>query len=546
MKNSNKTLFWLVIFLALALRIVFLDRIPSSLYTDEVDQGYNAYSIMKTGRDEHGAILPVSLRSFGDWKPPLQTYLMIPFIYIFGLNETSVRLPSVLLGLGTIVLSYYLVKELFRDYRKAEKLALLVSFFLAISPWHLLQSRSAMLVVISLFFLEGGILFFVKGLNNSKYYILSSVFFVLSIYAYYGLRVVAPLIFLVLVLINRKQINFRQKEIILSMIIGLLMTLPLILSFINNPDVVFGRARTVSVFYDQGTKLRQWELISQDGAGASRLISRLFHNNLVMFGRNIIQRFLIHLDGRYLVVNGDHAPPFQIPNMGIIYPFDFFLIIIGLIVAYKRKFSSRNLLLWWLVISIIPAAFTYMTPAANRTFNAIIPFMVFLAIGLLSIFKKGQVFRPLIFSLIFSVSFAYFLRQYFLVLPADHADWWNGGMKETAKYVLSVSEKYDNVVFLDKDGMPYIYLLFYGKIDPNLYQKMALRNYHADEFGFERIEEYGKYLFPDNRKWQDVKNNLQPKTLYVVPAKDTDDGLDYLHEIRYPNGKLRYKLFGSR
>ena len=88
--------------------------------------------------------------------------------------------------------------------------------------------------------------------------------------------------------------------------------------------------------------------------------------------------------------------------------------------------------------------------------------------------------------------------------------------------------------------MPYIYLLFYGKIDPNLYQTTALRNYHADEFGFERVEEFGKYLFPDNRKWQDEKNNLQPKTLYVIPAKDTDDRMEYLHEIRYPNGQLKY------
>ncbi|MCJ7740926.1 hypothetical protein MUP32_06490 [Candidatus Microgenomates bacterium] len=259
-----------------------------------------------------------------------------------------------------------------------------------------------------------------------------------------------------------------------------------------------------------------------------------------MFGRNIIQRFLVHLDGRYLLLNGDHAPPFQIPNMGIIYPFDFFLIIIGIIVAYKRKFSSRNLLIWWLVISIIPAAFTYMTPAANRTFNAVIPFIIFPAIGLLQLFKKGQILRPLIFSVIFSISFAYFLRQYFLVLPVDYADWWNWGMKETAGYVQSVEKEYDNIVFLDKDGMPYIYLLFYGKIDPNLYQTTALRNYHADEFGFERVEEFGKYLFPDNRKWQDEKNNLQPKTLYVIPAKDTDDRMEYLHEIRYPNGQLKY------
>ena len=82
------------------LRLWHLGSIPSSLYSDEVDQGYNAYSLLKTGKDEHGKFLPVSLRSFGDWKPPLPTYLMIPSIMIFGLNEFAVRFPSAILGLA--------------------------------------------------------------------------------------------------------------------------------------------------------------------------------------------------------------------------------------------------------------------------------------------------------------------------------------------------------------------------------------------------------------------------------------------------------------
>src|SRR3970040_1732828 len=100
MLKIKKSLFFLLLILVLAalLRFYHLGTIPPSLYSDEINQGYNAYSLMLTGRDEHGLFLPVSLRSFGDWKPPLPAYLMIPPIYLFGLNEFSVRLPSAILG----------------------------------------------------------------------------------------------------------------------------------------------------------------------------------------------------------------------------------------------------------------------------------------------------------------------------------------------------------------------------------------------------------------------------------------------------------------
>src|SRR3989338_10245063 len=104
----KKRIFLLILILAIAaiLRFYRLGSIPASLYSDEADQLYNAYSVLTTGKDEHGQFLPVSFRSFGDWKPPLQTYLMLPFIALLGSTETAARLPSSILGTGTIFLTY--------------------------------------------------------------------------------------------------------------------------------------------------------------------------------------------------------------------------------------------------------------------------------------------------------------------------------------------------------------------------------------------------------------------------------------------------------
>src|SRR3989338_11654946 len=147
----KKRIFLLILILAIAaiLRFYRLGSIPASLYSDEADQLYNAYSVLTTGKDEHGQFLPVSFRSFGDWKPPLQTYVMIPFVWILGPTEVAARLPSVFAGLGTIILTYLLVQILLEQkmYQKRipYKLALLAAYALSIAPWHILQRRAAML-----------------------------------------------------------------------------------------------------------------------------------------------------------------------------------------------------------------------------------------------------------------------------------------------------------------------------------------------------------------------------------------------------------------
>ena len=64
---------------------------------------------MLTGKDEYGNFLPLNLKSFGDYKPALYAYLEIPFIAILGLNELSVRLPSVLAGVGIVFLTFLLL-----------------------------------------------------------------------------------------------------------------------------------------------------------------------------------------------------------------------------------------------------------------------------------------------------------------------------------------------------------------------------------------------------------------------------------------------------
>src|SRR3989344_3496317 len=102
----------IIIVIASVLRLWQLGQVPISPDLDEAALGYNAYSILQTGRDEYGKFLPIVLRSFDDYKPALYSYLTIPSILIFGLNVFAVRLPSAIFGILTVLATFFLVKEL--------------------------------------------------------------------------------------------------------------------------------------------------------------------------------------------------------------------------------------------------------------------------------------------------------------------------------------------------------------------------------------------------------------------------------------------------
>src|SRR3989344_5777104 len=103
----KKLLIVLIVLLAAILRFYQIDSNPPSLYWDEASLGYNAYSILKTARDEHGTFLPLTnFAAFGDYKPPGYIYVTVPAVWIFGLTEFAIRFPSAFFGTLTVLITY--------------------------------------------------------------------------------------------------------------------------------------------------------------------------------------------------------------------------------------------------------------------------------------------------------------------------------------------------------------------------------------------------------------------------------------------------------
>ncbi|MDO8658788.1 MAG: glycosyltransferase family 39 protein, partial [Candidatus Levybacteria bacterium] len=341
----------LIFLFGFILRFYNLGIFPGSLHRDEAFLGYNAYSILSTGKDMSAKLLPLHLESF-IYSPAGYSYFTIPFILLFDLSEFSVRSASAFFGALSILALYFLVKELF----KRDNLALLSAFFLAISPWHINLSRTATENVIVVFFLLLGILFFVKYLRKGyKYLFISFLCFSITILLYQAPRAFLPIFipFLIFVFIDRKKII--KDKFILGFLYLFLIVLPVIY-ILSSADLSL-RIKSLSIFENSNTQLLLTEQITNDGKyGLPYVATRVFHNkiiaNLLMFSENYSKHFTFD----FLFLDKGFPDRYRVPQMGLLYVHELPLILSGLFIMLKKQRRVGLFLLGWLLISPIGSA----------------------------------------------------------------------------------------------------------------------------------------------------------------------------------------------
>ena len=79
-----------------ALRTAWLGNVPPGLHPDEACEGYDAYSILETGRDHRGNFMPLAMEGFHDYRMPLFQYSLVPLVAAFGLKVWVIRLGAAL------------------------------------------------------------------------------------------------------------------------------------------------------------------------------------------------------------------------------------------------------------------------------------------------------------------------------------------------------------------------------------------------------------------------------------------------------------------
>lgn len=515
MKKIQVILLGLILLLGGFLRVYGLDKSPPSLNWDEASLGYNAYSILKTGKDEYGKFLPIFIRSFDDYKSAIPVYLTMPFILIFGLNEIGVRMVSAFLGVVSILLVYLIGTKLFRN----KTIGTFSAFFFAISPYSVFFSRALFEANIALALFLLGYLFYLYREKNS-FIFLSAFFFILSMYTYHSYKLLVPLFVSILFATSAKQILADRKKIFaLITFVGVLL-IPIIILTLSG--VTSARFTTTSI-------LKLWPPPLVEALTNSHQLSEIYnlliHNQYFYFLWEVAARYLSYFSPMNLFLRESAEPGLIIPTLAILPPFTFIFLLLGMFAIFKNLTEYRTLAIL-IVTSPIPAVITWNLFHSVRVLPLFVGFSIVSGFGAYAAWKflaKKFKARMVYFAIIAVIGLwnaFYLFDSLMILLPLQHYGSWQPGFQESIPVVSSLQNEYEQVVIDSPHAQPYIFTLFYQAYPPEKYLKEL--NYEKIKVAPRNYYDFGKFKF---RKiyWPEDRNRhktLFMGTVYSLPEQD--------------------------
>lgn len=540
---NNKLVFLIAILVVAAfLRFYRLGVNPPALTWDETAWGYNAYSLGVDAKDEFGRFLPLNyLESFGDFKPPMYAYIDVIPVKIFGLNEFATRFPSAFFGFLTVLLAYFLTKRIFWKSQDKEKYGLLAALILAISPWHIMLSRAAFEANVATFFLAFGVFAFLAAVQDKKWFLfLSAASFTLSLYTFNTARIVAPILALILAIGFRKELLRIKKEVILAVIIGIILVLPTA-KFLLSPQADL-RFKEVNIFSDTSViDVTNQEIKNDNGS----LLSKALHNRRLAYGVLFLEHYFDNLSLNFLFIKGDGNPKFSTQDTGEMYLWDLPFFVGGILFLFKKREAAWWIIPLWLIVGIIPAATARETPHALRIEATLPTFQILTAVGAIVFLNWMRKFGKtklsvayVILSLLLAMNFLYFYHGYLAYYPQEFSGEWQYGYKDSINYVLANEKNYDQLDITTVLGRPYIYYLFYGKVNPQYFRKTA--QVSRDAFGFVSVNGFSKYRFA-----QDLSKIKNPskKVLYIDAPTNVPSKANIVKDFNLLNGGVAFRAY---
>ena len=573
-KNISKTklILILILFIAAFLRLWRLSSVPVSLFGDEVDVGYQAYSILKTGRDYYGNFMPIHFHSLAEWRTPLYLYSAVPTVAVFGISPLGVRLPAAIFGILGVYIFYLLIKQITNH----QSLITVASFLLAISPWHIQYSRAGFEVTLLLLLLLLGLYFFFKSLPGrqaGKFIILSSVCFVLTPWVYSTAKLFTPLLMLFLFFVWRKEIFTIPKRYTLYAFATLFI--------VGGPIVwstLFGggaqRFDYIGIFTDPtmesevGTeRLNDARARGEKGTGLNpTFIDRAIHNKFTFVGNNLLRNYLKPFSFDFLFNNGDPNPRHSINKMGEFFKIEALALILGLILFFSSKNLDKKikaLIAFWILAGVIPASLTRDGGNHATRLILILPPLIFLiSFGWVETYrlisKKYKYIYLLGTGSLYVLCIFFYLHNYWVHNPTYSERWWHYGFKEGITYIKDNQQSYDKVIISTANEPPWIFFAGLYKYDPKLWQKNFPIGNDIELAGVGKVSHIDKFYFgsPSGGVY-DWGKVVDDKILYLASAKEvnvnlimeperTPGDLTLLMAIPFPSGEPAYYLFTGK
>ncbi len=552
-------LIFCVLCIGIFFRFYHLSSVPPSPSLDEVSIGYNAYSILKTGADEYGTRFPLLLRAYDDWRPALYVYLVIPFVSILGLTALAVRLPSILLSIILLPITYGLVYELFGrkpPQIKIGEITLGVPLFamalLAISPWHIYISRLGHEANAGLAAIVIAIYFFLRVINEkqkTKWFVFSAVTFAVALYTYQSQKLIVPVLLLALEFCYRKILFEWRKVIIVCIIIGVLLSLPIVFVSFSPEGLMRLRGTSAfssdqSIYYEYAKK---FAIAKERGDVFGILMNHRYVVNIQIF----IKNYFMHFNWKWLFTGSDVPEAHKVPRMGLLYWWELPFILLGIlgIIRMKMSPSAKGFLFIWFLSGPLPAAITTQAPHAMRSYTFLPTWQIFGAVGIIACLQVSeerlkrinQGYRMVGYGILGFIvmigSLLQLYKNYFFIFPRQQSSSFQYALSQAIPYVLAHESAYDRIVFSNQNDLyqSYMFFLFFSHYDPKEYRKRG----GTVSGGFAQTHTIGKYVFRPIDWKKEQKNR---STLYVGNIADFPDATASLANFSNLDGILAIRI----
>jgi 4-amino-4-deoxy-L-arabinose transferase-like glycosyltransferase len=491
----------LVLLLGFFLRVPFLSKVPVKVSNDEMAKGYDAYSLIKTGKTFKGLTWPVYFTGFADAQPSyviVHPYLVVLATYIFGPTLFAVRLPAAILGVGTVLVIYYLAQELF----STRKIALLAALLLAISPWHIYLSRVGVEPVSYGFFFSLAWLCCLRALRNPKLLFPGFALLGLVLYTYQSAMLVVPF-FIVLYLWLYRGVWSKKLPLVFGAAASfVLVSSTFINGFLTNPYML-GHYRDEALFPS---------LLGLSGVfGAIKRFGSILLTLWVVY---TLPLYFLAVSAPFLKKVRDRFP-------------------------LKSRELVQVCLLFF--VSFVPAAMTKGTfyGTTYRSSPVIVPLTLLSALGLSAVLH-AKFLRNLYLIPVAGIIVIHSIATFFYAVEYD------GTMAMRPKLDVVMSEvdrlkgDYDNVVFVQPPEPIFIYVLFYLRYDPAKYLNVDKTIIPDSEsaYSYEHVVHFDNFHFC-SPKYCDIP---VAHNLYVVWYPAMDESIYKALKTIYYRGVPKYVI----
>lgn len=509
----------IVLLAALFLRLYQLGSLPVSLFGDEVDVGYHAWSLATTLRDYRGNFLPTYIQSLSEARTPLLMYLTAPFVGLLGPSNFSVRLPSALMGVASLYLVYLVANLLFPK----KKPGLIAAIVLAFAPWHLHYSRAAFELTTLFFLTLLGVYWYLQAREEPKFYRFFLLPLVLTFYTYSTANLFTPLLIVLLLLLFPPDLKkVRNRGTTPGLIVSLLLFLPILyhLTF----GAAAGRFRLINIFSDQ--KIVDQVIIDRTRPWVTNsALEKIFHNKATAFLAAFGANYLTPFSTEFLFISGDPNFRQSISRFGellvIFAPF----LLAGLIILGQnlKDRSSLFVFLWLLLVPIGSSLTIGGGNHASRLFLMLFPLSVLIAVGFvesLSLIKNRKLVYLIIFGTLIGllVNFAAYVYRYSAHYRYESARVWQYGYESLFKQALPYLDR-PGKVFINNTYDPALYrFAFYTKLPPLDFQKMFKGDIPTENIlpGFTGFQFGDRFFFGRAVSLEALQNLLSPGDLYLA------------------------------